>query len=142
MKIVSGSYYRWKKHPMSKQKFKNLKFTKEVKKSFENSKGAYGSLRAHGDLKSLGFSISRKQVARLMKEEGVKSKIRKQWKVTTNSSHKYPLTQNFTLTRANEVWVAYITYVKTNQRWIYLTMIIDLWDRALVGWSLSKTMFA
>ena len=147
MKIGSGSYYRWKKHPISKRKLENLELTKEVKKSFENSKGTYGSPRIHRDLKSLGFSISRKRVARLMKEEGLQSKIRKQWKVTTNSSHKYPvapnlLAQNFTVSRANEVWVSDITYIKTNQGWLYLTVIIDLWDRAVIGWSLSKTMFA
>lgn len=132
---------------MSKRKLENLELTNEIKKSFENSKGIYGSPRVHEDLKSLGFSISRKRVARLMKKEGLQSKIRKQWKVTTNSSHKYPvapnlLSQNFTVSRANEVWVSDITYVKTNQGWLYLTVIIDLWDRAVVGWSLSKTMFA
>jgi putative transposase len=85
-------------------------------------------------------------VAKLMKEEGLQGKIRKQWKVTTNSSHRYPvaqnlLAQNFVVSRPDEVWVSDVTYVKTSQGWLYLTVIIDLWDRALVGWSLSKIMF-
>ena len=67
--------------------------------------------------------------------------------MTTNYSHPYRvapnlLNRNFTVSRANEVWVYDITYIKTRQGWLYLTVIIDLWDRAVVGWSLSKTMFA
>ena len=111
------------------------------------SNKTYGSPRIHQELKSEGFVVSRKRVAKLMKEEGLQSKIRKQWKVTTNSSHRYRvapnlLNRNFTVSRANEVWVSDITYIKTRQGWLYLTVIIDLWDRAVVDWSLSKTMFA
>ena len=114
---------------------------------FEISKKTYESPRIHQELKSEGFLVSRKRVAKLMKEEGLQSKIRKQWKVTTNSSHHYPaapnlLAQNVTVSRPDEVWVSDITYIKTSQGWLYLTVIIDLWDRALLSWSLSKTMFA
>jgi len=147
IRIGSGSYYKWKNHPLSKRKLENISLVAEIKKSFDASKKTYGSPRIHWDLKGLGFSVSRQRIARLMKEEGLQSKIRKQWKVTTNSSHKYPvapnlLGQNFTVSRENEVWVSDITYIKTREGWLYLTVIIDLFDRAVVGWSLSKTMFA
>ena len=82
-----------------------------------------------------------------MKVNGIQSKIRKQWKVTTNSNHKYPIVFNklnrqFKTNHPNEVWVSDITYIATKEGWLYLIMILDLWDRKIVGWSLSKTMFA
>ena len=91
-----------------------------IKRVFEGCNPIYGSPRIHQELKSEGFMVSRKRVAKLMREESLQSKIRKQWKVTTNSSHRYPvapnlLAQNFTVSRANEVWVSDITYIKTRQ---------------------------
>ena len=146
MKINSGCYYRWKKQPISRRTLEGVHLKTAITRVFKISDKTYGSPRVHQELKSEGFVVSRKRVAKLMKEEGLQSKIRKQWKVTTNSSHRYPvaqnlLAQNFAVSRPDEVWVSDITYIKTRQGWLYLTVIIDLWDRALVGWSLSKTMF-
>lgn len=147
MKINSGCYYRWKKLPFSNRALENENLKVAIKRVFTDSDRIYGSPRVHQELKSEGFIVSRKRVAKLMREKSLQSKIRRQWKVTTNSSHRYPiapnlLAQNFTVSRKNEVWVSDITYIKTNQGWLYLTVIIDLWDRAVVGWSLSKTMYA
>ena len=147
MKVSSGSFYRWLKNPISVRDLEKVHLKKSIKKAFDDSKGIYGSPRIHQELRSQGIVVSRKRIAKLMNEEGWKSKIRKQWRVTTNSNHKYPvapnlLAQNFTVSRKNEVWVSDITYIKTKEGWLYLTVIIDLWDRAVVGWSLSETMFA
>jgi putative transposase len=81
-----------------------------------------------------------------MKLNGIQSKIRKKWKVTTNSSHKYPIVANklnrqFTTEHPNEVWVSDITYIATKEGWLYLTIILDLWDRKIIGWALSNTMY-
>ena len=147
MKVSSGSYYRWRKHPINHRNLERLVFKQLVKEVFDESDKTYGSPRVHQELKSKGITISRKRVAKLMREEGLQSKIRRQWKITTNSSHNYPvspnlLAQNFTVSRANEVWVSDITYVRTKEGWLYLTVIIDLYDRAVVGWSLSKGLSA
>ena len=80
-----------------------------------------------------------------MKLNGIQSKIRKKWKVTTNSSHKYPIVPNklnreFTTENPNEAWVSDITYIATKEGWFYLTVVLDLWDRKIIGWALSKTM--
>jgi putative transposase len=144
MRINSGCYYRWKKQPISRRTLEGVNLKLAINRVFKISDRTYGSPRVHLELKSEGFSVSRKRVAKLMKEEGLQSKIRKHWKVTTNSSNRYPfspnlLAQNFVVNRPNEVWVSDITYIKTGQGWLYLTVIIDLWDRAVVGWSLSKT---
>ena len=94
-----------------------------ITRVFKVSDKTCGSPRVHLELKSEGFVVSRKRVAKLIKEEGLQSKIRKQWKVTTNSSHRYPvaqnlLAQNFVVSRPDEVWVYDITYVKTSQGWL------------------------
>jgi putative transposase len=146
MKINSGCYYKWKKQPIGRRALEGVHLKLAITRVFKVSDKTYGSPRIRQELKSEGFVVSRKRVAKLMKEEGLQSKIRKQWKVTTNSSHRYSvaqnlLAQNFVVSRPDEVWVSDITYIKTSQGWLYLTVVIDLWDRAVVGWSLSKTMF-
>ena len=146
MKINSGCYYKWKKQPIVRRALEGVHLKLAITRVFKVSDKTYGSPRIRQELKSEGFVVSRKRVAKLMKEEGLQSKIRKQWKVTTNSSHRYSvaqnlLAQNFVVSRPDEVWVSDITYIKTSQGWLYLTVIIDLWDRAVAGWSLSKTMF-
>ena len=111
------------------------------------SRGTYGSPRISRELQELGFSVSKPRVARLMKLNGIQSKIRKKWKVTTNSNHKYQIVPNklnrdFTTEKPNQVWVSDITYIATKEGWLYLTVILDLWDRKIIGWALSKTMYA
>ena len=146
MKINSGCYYKWKKQPIVRRALEGVHLKLAITRVFKVSDKTYGSPRIRQELKSEGFVVSRKRVAKLIKEEGLQSKIRKQWKVTTNSSHRYSvaqnlLAQNFVVSRPDEVWVSDITYIKTSQGWLYLTVVIDLWDRAVVGWSLSKIMF-
>ena len=145
MKINSGCYYRWNNHSTNRRDLEGIHLKGVINRVFVISEKTYGSPRIYQELKREGFVVSRKRVAKLMKEEDLQSKIRKQWKVTTNSSDHYPIApnliaQNFTASRPDEVRVSDITYIKTSQGWLYLTLIIDLWDRALVGWSLSKTM--
>ena len=123
----------------------NLKV--EIRAVYDKSRGIYGSPRISKELNCKGFKVSRSRVTRLMKEENIQSKIRKQFKVTTNSKHSYPvvsnkLNQEFQVKRANAVWVSDITYIRTNEGWLYLTTILDLWDRKIVGWALSKMMHA
>jgi len=94
-----------------------------------------------------GVRVSQNLVAKLMKQEQLKSIIRMKYKVTTDSSHKYPVATNilnreFTVAKENKVWVSDITYIHTLQGWLYLTTIMDLYNRKIIGWALSKTMKA
>lgn len=94
-----------------------------------------------------GIKVSQVLVAKLMKQEHLKSIVRKKHKTTTDSSHKYPVVDNklnrdFTPERENAVWVSDITYIPTNQGWLYLTVVIDLFDRKVIGWSLSENLKA
>ena len=98
-------------------------------------------------LRSEGIIVSRRRVARLMKEQNLRSIIRKKYVVTTDSKHNYPVVENklnrdFHVDGTGKVWVSDITYIRTSQGWLYLTVIIDLGDRKVVGWSLSRSLKA
>jgi transposase InsO family protein len=112
---------------------------------YDNSKRTYGSPRIALALKGQGIQVSRNRVARVMKKEGLRSIIGKKFVVTTDSRHNYPvvenlLDRNFKVNGTGKVWVSDITYVRTSQGWLYLTVIIDLGDRKVIGWSLSSSL--
>ena len=114
---------------------------------FENSKSSYGSPRITKELRAMGISASKPMVARLMKAAGIQTRRRKKFVATTDPKHNYPIAPNvldrkFSATRPGEVWVSDITYVRTYQGWLYLTVIIDLFDRKVVGWAMSKGLTA
>ena len=94
-----------------------------------------------------GIKASKVLVAKLMKHERLRSIVKKKYKITTDSSHKYPVVENvlnreFTVNANNKVWVSDITYISTAQGWTYLTTVIDLYDRKVIGWALSNYMYA
>ena len=95
----------------------------------------------------MGYTISKNQVAAIMRKEGLRSVVKKKHIVTTDSKHNYPvapnlLNQNFMVAGPGQVWVSDLTYIRTSKGWVYLTVIIDLWDRKVVGWSLSISLKA
>ena len=105
---------------------------------FQESKRTYGSPRITASLKRSGYAVSQPRVAKLMKKEGLQSKIRKKWRVTKDSNHGYSisknhLSRNFRPNSLNETWVSDISYIKTAQGWLYLTTIIDLFDSKVIG---------
>jgi len=144
LQISSNSYYRWKREGKKiNDKTKNLK--EAIKDIFEMNKGIYGSPRIREELKKRGWSISLSYIGRLMKQMNLKSILAKKYVVTTDSKHQYVVAKNklardFTATQTGKKWVSDITYVRVANTWSYLTTIIDLADRKVVGWSLSQTM--
>lgn len=121
--------------------------TQEIKKVHELSKRTYGSPRITSELRSKNIPASQPFVAKLMREVNIRSIVKKKFKVTTDSSHGYPvvenkLMQNFKVIRSNQVWVSDLTYIETKEGWSYLTVVIDLYDRKVIGWSLNKRMHA
>lgn len=147
LRASRSSYYNWLTRNPSRQSIENLELSARIKKIYELSKRTYGSPRVTIKLLEEGFHVSRPRVARLMKKLGLKSIIRKKWIITTDSRHKYPivenkLNRNFNVIRPCQVWVSDITYIKTSQGWLYLTVIIDLFDRKVIGWSFSRSLKA
>jgi transposase InsO family protein len=121
--------------------------TIQINISYRANKGRYGSPRIAKELNMQGIKVSHVMVAKLMQQQHLRSIVRKKYKATTNSSHKYPVVSNvlnraFEVKKENSVWVSDITYIATKQGWTYLTTVIDLFDRKVIGWALSETMKA
>ncbi|MDP6417789.1 MAG: IS3 family transposase, partial [Gammaproteobacteria bacterium] len=111
------------------------------------SKYSYGYRRMKVALNAIGYPVTRGQTKRLMKEAGVKVRTRKKYKVTTNSDHKKPVFENilkrgFNVATADTVYVQDITYIWTQEGWLYLAVVIDLFSRKVVGWSMGSRMKA
>jgi putative transposase len=145
LKITSSGYYKWKNRPFSKTLLSKEKIKQQITSIYFSSKQRYGSPRIAFELNSLGYKISRITVAKYMKELGLRSKLSKKFKVTTNSKHNYlvvenVLNRNFIADKSSKAWVSDITYIHTKEGFLYLTTIIDLYDRKIIGWSLSKGM--
>ncbi|SFM49256.1 Transposase InsO and inactivated derivatives [Paenibacillus sp. 1_12] len=112
---------------------------------FLDSRRLYGSKKVWEELKKQGLHLSEKTVVRVMKELGLKSRTVKKYKATTNSKHNLPvydnvLNQKFTAQDPNQVWMADITYIHTDEGWLYLASIMDLYSRKIVGWQMSDRM--
>ena len=110
-------------------------------------KGAYGSPRMVRELRVRGFSASKERVERLMRENVIHARHKRRYKVTTDSKHNLPvaenlLARNFTPTAPNQVWASDITYLWTAEGWLYLAIVLDLFNREVVGWSLKPRMTA
>jgi len=147
LKVSRSCYYRWFIGNISKRDFENIRLTQVIKQVFSESKGTYGSPRITANLKRQGYLVSKPRVAKLMRKSGLRSKTKKKYRVTTDSNHGYSisknhLSRNFKPKELNETWVSDITYIKTGQGWLYLTTVIDLFDRQVSGWALSKSLFA
>jgi putative transposase len=140
LKVSKSQYYYWRNYFLSKQDGENRALLYEIQKIHLQSKASYGSPRITDELKARGFKASRPRVARLMNQNKIRAVHAKKFVVTTDSKHKYPvvenkLDRNFTAKQTAQVWVSDITYIRTGQGWLYLTVVIDLFDRKVVGWS-------
>lgn len=145
--VRRSGYYVWKKRGPSKRVLRDAVLLIKIRESYRLSRGRYGSPNIHADLREWGYRCSRKRVARLMRAEGIRSKSVKRFRVTTQSKHMLPVAENllqrdFTAREANRVWVSDITYVWTWQGWMYLCVILDLWDRKVVGWSMGERLMS
>jgi len=147
LKVSRSSYYDWLTRKPSNRSMENKDLSVRIKKIYELSKRTYGSPRVTIKLHEDGLHVSRPRVARIMKQQNLRSIIRKKWVITTDSRHSYPVVENklnrdFSVTRPGQVWVSDITYIRTYQGWIYLTVIMDLYDRKVIGWSFSRSLKA
>lgn len=147
LNVSRSSFYNWSSNPPSNNQKDNDLIMNEIRIIHKKSKHTYGSPRITAELIEAGFKVSRPRVARLMRKAGVRSIVKKKYKVTTNSNHKYPvaenlLDRNFSPGEIGKVWVSDITYLRTLAGWAYLTTIIDLGDRKVIGWTINKSLRA
>jgi putative transposase len=143
---VSESGYRiWKNRDPSTRELEEKRITKLIREAFEKSRNTYGSPRIHAILKSQGESVSRSRVERIMRKNGVRSKMKRKFRATTDSNHKLPVAENilnreFEQKSPDSAWVCDITYIWTDEGWLYLAVVMDLFSRRIVGWAMEKTM--
>lgn len=143
--IPKSVYYDWLKSPFGKRKERIDGLDEKIKAIFYEHKGRYGSMRIFNQLKQNGVSCTRNMVAKRMEELNLVAKAKRKFKITTDSEHKLPianniLEQDFKACRPNEKWVTDITYIPTKEGWLYLCVYIDLYSRAVIGWSMSDNM--
>ena len=148
LKVSRSGYYGWLSGSPSARALQNNNLKEKIRCVHEHSGKTYGSPRIFHELREQGLSVSRSRVARLMKAAGIRSCIGKRYMVcTTDSNHgfhvaKNLLNRNFSIDTVGKAWVSDITYVRTAQGWLYLTTVIDLADRMVIGWALSHSMKA
>lgn len=145
--VGRASYYDWLKSQPSKRALMNQQLTTKVKEIFIASRRTYGTRRIRRALVNAGFKISRRRVGKLMKQAGLYCKTKRKFKITTDSKHQLPISPNvlqrdFKAMRPNEKYVGDITYISTKEGWLYLAVVIDLYSRQVVGWSMRDHMKA
>lgn len=146
MKVSKNSYYYWLKNKDTQRvEPSTLLLKNRIKAIFEESRQIYGSCRVQKMLEREGLIYARSYVGVLMKQMGLKSVLRRKFTITTDSKHSFPVAGNvldrsFESLEIGKKWVSDITYIRVNDGWSYLTTIIDLADRKVVGWSLSDDM--
>ena len=144
--VSRSGYYNWQVRKPSKRSIEDSLVTTEVKQIFKDSKMRYGSPKITIELNKKGIKASRPRVARIMAKNNLKSIIKKRYRVaTTDSKHNKHISDNilnrhFVQDKPIRAWVSDITYVRTRHGWLYLTIIMDLFDRKIIGWALSEDM--
>ena len=149
LEVSTSAYYDWITRPPSRHEVEDSRLTEKIQGIHEKHKGNYGARRIRDDLLDDNevISVSRERVARLMSEDGLECKRKKKFKVTTNSKHDLAiapdlLKRDFSPEKPDQSYVADITYVWTSEGWLYLAVVIDLFSRLVVGWSMSARMTA
>lgn len=145
LQVSRSGYYKWLKKSALPENPKRVELRTSIAAIHTAARGVYGSPRVHQALKARGIHCNRKTVERMMRKAGLRAKQSKKFKATTNSKHDKPiapntLDRNFEVQEPNKVWVSDITYVWTEEGWLYLVVFIDLWSRRIVGWSMSDRM--
>lgn len=146
LKVSKSGYYKWVNPQPSRRVITDEQLLQEIKDIFKDSMGNYGSPRITIELRERGYKVGENRVARIMKENRIFVQVKSQFKVqTTDSNHDLPISpnllkQNFNVDEANTVWASDITYIKIASTWFYLCVILDLFNREVVGYTLSPHM--
>ena len=129
---------------MSKRIIENTELLKLIMEIHQKSRFTYGSRRVHAELREMGYFVGHNRVARLMKLNKIRAKVKKRFKITTHSKHKRPISPNLLkdikVVKSNQVWVSDITYIRTQEGWLYLCVIMDLYSRYIVGWKVGDRL--
>jgi putative transposase len=140
--VSPSGYYAWRTRPESPRKTANRHLLEEIRRVHDQHRKRYGAPRVHAALRAEGHTASRGRVERLMRRHGIRAQRRRAFRVcTTDSNHTLPIAPNlldrdFSPTAPNQVWVTDLTYVPTDEGWLYVAVVLDLFSRKAVGWAM------
>ncbi len=146
LQVSPSGYYAWRARPESQRTMANRRLLQQVQRLHARHQGRYGSPRMHAALRAEGHRVSRGRVERLMRRHGIRALARRRFRpTTTDSRHTLPiapnlLQQEFAVSVPNHVWLADITYIPTDEGWLYLAAVLDLATRKVVGWAMRDHM--
>lgn len=148
LEVSRSGFYAWSSRPKSSRATANDRLRLEIRAVHAETHRRYGAIKIRKELNGSGISCGRNRVARLMREEGLKSKRSRKFRVTTKSDHSFPIARNELLRKfdlsmnkkADRVWASDITYLWTHEGWLYLAVVIDLASRRVVGWSMDERL--
>ena len=143
LKVSSSGYYAWRVRPESQRAQTDRELTRVIRRLHADSQGVYGSPKMRDELKDEGYRCGRHKVARLMRLAGLRGCPKRRFKITTECDPSHPvaknlLRQDFAAEAPNQRWASDITYISTHQGWLYLAVVMDLYSRRIVGWSMSR----
>lgn len=145
LEVSRSGYYSWLGRSESATSQANRALSREIAEIHRENRGVYGSPRVYLALIHRGHTVGRNRVARLMRRDGLQARTKRRFKATTDSRHGHPvapdlLQRNFTPGEPNRVWAADITYIWTREGWLYLAVVMDLYSRGIVGWSMGDRL--
>jgi putative transposase len=146
LNVSRAGYYAWRSRPESARSAENRELLEDIQQVHCDNRGRYGSPRVHVELKARGRGVSRGRVERLMRYHGIRAIMARPRRVrTTDSRHDHPIApnlinRNFVADAPNRIWLADITYIETDQGWLYLAAVMDLYSRRIVGWAMQDHM--
>ena len=145
--IAPSGYYAWLERSPSKKLVRDGVLLAHIRAAFKTSRRRYGSPRVHADLRGAGHRVARKRIARLMRQDGLRARQRRRFVLTTQSRHKFPIARNvvardFEVSAPNQVWVSDLTYLRTQTGFVYMAVVLDLFARRVVGWTVSSDLDA
>ena len=145
LQVSRSGYYAWRKRSPSKRKMANQRLLAQIKTIYKDNLKAYGSPRITQALRQQGQRCGENRVARLMRSNGVQAKSSRRFHVTTRRNPAHPaapnlLRRNFSAQRPNQIWLADITYIPTQEGWLYLAAVLDLYSRRIIGWAMDRRM--
>jgi putative transposase len=145
LEVSESGFHAWAIRPPSARKLENARFEIEVLAAHQRTRETYGAERLHNDLVDHGIRITPYRVRMLRKKLNLHCKQKRKFKVTTNSNHKFPVARNilaraFDVSAPNRAWVSDITYISTDEGWLYLAGIKDLCSGELVGYAMNERM--
>jgi len=147
LKVAPAGYYAWIARPECARTQANRALLVEIRAIHAESRRIYGSPSIWDALVKRGRRVNEKRVARLMREHAIRAKTVKKWRATTDSRHPLPIAANtldrqFAVTAPNRVWAGDITYLWTDEGWLYLAVVLDLYSRAVIGWAMEPRLTA